>query len=55
MMSGISCKIALKEQVPIQIGMLAAQWAAKRFGPDASELDPTTWSWASYSASMELR
>lgn len=48
MMSGISCKIALKEQVPIQIGMLAAQWAAKRFGPDASELDPTTWSWASY-------
>ena len=48
MMSGLSFRSALKDQVPIQIGMLAAQWAAKRFGPDASELDPTTWSWSSY-------
>lgn len=47
-MSGLSFKTALKEQVPIQIGIIAAQWAAKRFGPDASEYDPTSWSWASY-------
>lgn len=46
--SGLSIKSALKEQVPIQIGMLAAQWAAKRFGPDASELDPASWGVSSY-------
>jgi len=46
--SGLSIKTALKDQVPIQIGMLASQWAAKRWGTDASELDPATWSWASY-------
>lgn len=47
-MSGLSIRSALKDQIPIQIGMLASQWAAKRFGTDASELDPTTWTWASY-------
>ena len=46
--SGLSIKTALKDQVPIQIGMLASQWAAKRWGTDASELDPATWTWASY-------
>lgn len=46
--SGLSIKVALKDQIPIQIGMLASQWAAKRWGSDASELDPTTWTWASY-------
>ena len=46
--SGLSIKTALKDQVPIQIGMLAAQWATKRFGPEASEFDPTTWGVSSY-------
>lgn len=46
--SGLSIRSALKDQIPIQLGMLAAQWTAKRFGPDASELDPTTWGWSSY-------
>ena len=46
--SGLSIKTALKDQIPIQIGMLGAQWAAKRFGPEANELDAATWSWASY-------
>lgn len=46
--SGLSIKTALKDQIPIQIGMLASQWAAKRWGSDASELDPATWTWASY-------
>lgn len=46
--SGLSIKTALKDQIPIQIGMLASQWAAKRFGPDASELDPASWGAASY-------
>lgn len=48
LMSGLSIKSALKDQIPIQIGMLAAQWASKRFGPIADETDPTSWSWASY-------
>jgi hypothetical protein len=38
----------MKDQIPIQIGMLAAQWASKRLGPEASELDPSTWGWSSY-------
>lgn len=46
--SGLSLKTALKDQVPIQIGMLAAQWFSKRFGPPASEFDPTTWGISSY-------
>jgi hypothetical protein len=46
--SGLSIKSALKDQIPIQVGMLAAQWAAKRFGPDASELDPASWGVSSY-------
>jgi hypothetical protein len=46
--SGLSIRSALKDQIPIQMGMLAAQWTAKRFGPEASELDPTTWGWSSY-------
>jgi hypothetical protein len=48
MMSGINIRSALKEQVPIQVGMLAAKWAEKRFGPEASDLDPNSWNWASY-------
>ena len=31
-----------------QIGMFATKWLAKRFGPDASEIDPGTWDWSSY-------
>jgi len=48
MLSGLSFKAALKDQIPIQIGMLGAQWAAKRFGPEASELDPSTWAVSSF-------
>lgn len=48
LMSGLNIRSALKDQVPIQIGMLAAKWAEKRFGPDASDLDPASWNWSSY-------
>ena len=48
LMSGLNIRTALKDQVPIQIGMLAAKWAEKRFGPDASDLDPASWNWSSY-------
>lgn len=48
MTSGLSIRTALKDQIPLQLGMLAAQWTAKRLGPEANELDPTTWSAASY-------
>lgn len=46
--SGLNIRAALKDQIPIQIGMLASKWAEKRFGPEASDLDPTSWNWASY-------
>lgn len=48
MISGLSVRSCLKDQIPIQLGMLAAQWATKRFGPIANEYDPATWSYMSY-------
>lgn len=47
-MSAFNFHSALKNMVPIQIGMFSAKWAAKRFGEGASETDPESWNWASY-------
>jgi hypothetical protein len=38
----------LKDVPAYQLGMFATKWFAKRFGPDATEIDPDSWSWASY-------
>jgi hypothetical protein len=47
-MGGLNFKQALKT-VPLNtLGMLAAKWAAKRFGEAASETDPATWNYMSY-------
>ncbi len=46
--AGLNVKQALKEMIPIQIGMFATKWVAKRFGPAALEGDPATWDWSSY-------
>lgn len=44
---GLNIRSALKN-IPIQTaGMMAAKWAAKRFG-GATETDPASWTWASY-------
>jgi len=32
----------------MSIGMMAAKWAAKRFGEAATETDPESWNYASY-------
>lgn len=45
--AGLNIRTALGN-VPIHVaGMMAAKWAAKRFG-GASETDPASWTWASY-------
>jgi hypothetical protein len=45
---GLNFKTALKN-IPIHtLGMLAAKWAAKKFGTAASETDPASWNYASY-------
>lgn len=45
---GLNFKAALKN-IPVHtLGMLAAKWAAKKFGTAASETDPGTWNYASY-------
>lgn len=46
--SGISIKNAIKIQIPMQIGGLAARFASKRGGPAASDYDPATWNAYSY-------
>lgn len=47
-LGGLNFKQALKT-VPLNtLGMLAAKWAAKRFGEAASETDPASWNYASY-------
>jgi len=38
----------LKDVPATQIGMFATKWLAKRFGPDATEIDPDSWNWSSY-------
>lgn len=47
-LGGLSFKKALKDLLPIQIGMMSAKWAAKRWGEAATEIDPNSWNWASY-------
>lgn len=46
--AGLNFKGALKDVPATQIGMFATKWLAKRFGPDATELDPDSWNWSSY-------
>lgn len=48
LLAGLSIQTALKDQIPIQIGVMAAKFAKKRFGPTADDYDPTTWNWGSY-------
>jgi hypothetical protein len=46
--SGLNFKQALKDQVPIQLGMFGTKWFSKLFGPSATETDPSSWNWSSY-------
>lgn len=46
--AGLNIKSCLKDVPATQIGMFATKWLAKRFGPDATELDPESWNWSSY-------
>ena len=46
--AGLNIKGALKDVAPTQLGMFATKWIAKRFGPDATEIDPDSWNWSSY-------
>lgn len=46
--SGLNIKGALKNQIPMMAGMFGAKWAAKRFGEQASETDPSSWNYMSY-------
>jgi hypothetical protein len=43
MFSGLSFRGALKDVVSMELGVLAARFAKKRFGPDANDYDPATW------------
>lgn len=45
---GLNIKSALKDQIPIQIGMFGTKFFAKLFGPEATEMDPSSWNWSSY-------
>lgn len=45
---GLNFGKALKDAPMIQVGMFASTWAAKRFGPAASQTDPASWEWSSY-------
>lgn len=45
---GLDIKGVLQKTPWALAGMMAAKWAAKRFDPDATETDPTTWNWSSY-------
>ena len=46
--AGLNIKSALKDQIPIQLGMFGTKFFAKLFGPDATEIDPSSWDWSSY-------
>lgn len=46
--AGMNIRSALRGLPPTMVGMFAAKWAAKRFGSEASETDPESWTWASY-------
>lgn len=47
---GMNFKNALKNMIPIQLGMFATKWAVKRFSDEytASLGDPSSWNWTSY-------
>jgi len=45
---GLNFRKVLKEVPYTQLGMFSTKWAAKRFGPDASETDPNSWDYLSY-------
>jgi len=44
----LNWKQALKDQIPIQLGMFGTKFFAKLFGPSATEADPASWNWTSY-------
>lgn len=46
--AGLDIMGALKDQIPIQLGMLGTKWFSKLWGPDATEGDPSSWNWSSY-------
>ena len=46
--AGLNIKGCLKDVPATQLGMFATKWFAKRFGPDATEIDPDSWGWSSY-------
>jgi hypothetical protein len=48
LLKGLNFKTAFGNIAPIQLGMFAAKFAAKRFGESATETDPDSWNWASY-------
>lgn len=45
---GLDIAGALKDQLPIQLGMFGTKFFAKLFGPEATEVDPGSWNWSSY-------
>jgi len=45
---GLNFKKAIGDMPAIQIGMFAATWSAKRWGADATQTDPASWTWDSY-------
>lgn len=45
---GLNFREALKNLWLYQLGMMAAKWAAKRFGPSATQIDPASWNYGSY-------
>lgn len=47
-LGGLNVKTALKG-IPLNaLGMFAAKWLAKKWGPAATETDPSSWNWSSY-------
>lgn len=49
-LGGMNFKTALKNMIPIQLGMFATKWAVKRFSDEysASLGDASSWNWTSY-------
>jgi hypothetical protein len=48
MTAGLNFKSAIKNMIPIQLGMFAAKWLAKRWSDGATEGDPGSWSMMDY-------
>lgn len=47
-LGGLNIAGALKDQIPIQLGMVGTKFFAKLLGPEATEEDPSSWNWSSY-------